>query len=402
MVKGFNQFIKLDERLGVPEGINEQAVELRKKMIEAIAALGQDQIDAVPPRTPTDIRLFKHRLKFKDVDLDGVSVNLEVIVDPTVPTTLLQRASYGSPAGVVKSKKSFAVRRRHDKTNIGVSVIIKPGTPVEEIARVIDDKLDNKTIAHEIMHFYEGQKSPGESVSSMISYRAASESGQGAQILYDFAHLLYYTHAVESVVRPTEVYQELLDKGVTRENFKKLMQESDIVQTTNRARTFSLDSLMEELNRDPEVAAFLEEAESQGYKRIGTNAEDALNLMFIRYANRAIDSLQKQMQFYVMGEIKNFFDFALAQLGAGSKEIAEREKEADAFGKKVSAAYLKYRDRPLDFFRKLEKKIRRDGTEVWKRIHKLYGMLPPSGAKNESIDWVQLERLPLRSVSVKK
>ena len=61
------------------------------------------------------------------------------------------------------------------------------------------------SLSHELMHAYDSHKSGYDDASERANYQASQSVSFGIDPIDKFLHLLYFTHAAENVVRPTEI-----------------------------------------------------------------------------------------------------------------------------------------------------------------------------------------------------
>jgi hypothetical protein len=220
-----------------------------------------------------------------------------------------------------------------------------------------------------------------------------------------FTHLLYYTTSIENVVRPTEVYQSILDKGITKDQFEEFLQENKVIKTLKEAKAFSLEKFKGELESDEQVNKIVENAKNSGYKSIGSVSDDALNLLFMNLVNVALGEGKKIIDIFVSQSQKvstlDLFRRLIGLAGEAKEEDKETLEIADENFKKLVRGYIKYQNNPLKYFEKLEKMLNFTGDKMLRKIYKLYDMVPDVKSTRESIiNWELYTKLNSNGVHI--
>jgi hypothetical protein len=252
------------------------------------------------------------------------------------------------------------------------------------------------------MHLYSFYKKGHSSIKSISQYSSYQITGF-PKILSHFLYLLYYTSPVENLVRPTELYQILLDNNITKKEFVNFLNKSGMIETIKKAEKFSLKDFKEELNKDSEIDEFLKIAVESGYTRIGDNAEDSLNLLFSNIIRETLETSKYIIKGYIDQNIKtNPLKELFRQLGQKVKslnpsvDIDKIDEIADKNFQKILNSYKKYQNNTDKFFENLEKMLNFVGDKMKRKLFKLYDMVPDTLNKSESIiNWEIYNKLNL-------
>jgi hypothetical protein len=250
---------------------------------------------------------------------------------------------------------------------------------------------------------YENSKLESKGIIKGIQYASYQGVNFGSKIS-KFAHLLYYTTSIENVVRPTEVYQSILDGGITKDQFEEFLQENKVIKTLKEAKAFSLEKFKGELESDEQVIKIVENAKNSGYKSVGSVSDDALNILFMNLANVALREGKNIIDIFVSQSQKvSTLDLfrRLIGLAGESEEDKETLEIADENFKKLVRGYIKYQNNPLKYFEKLEKMLNFTGDKMLRKIYKLYDMVPDVKSTRESIiNWELYTKLNSNGVHI--
>lgn len=366
--------MRLNERLGVPDGLNRQASQLHKKLID-----GLDSI-SIPNYTSGDnvIPLFQFDAKFADLDLKNIPFNLILQYNKDLKEPVLLSAALGSTNISKRYDRKIRMLNILDESNFNLIVGCGDSLKKEQLVEKIKE-VNISVIAHELSHLYDFYKKPVSGISKRSKYVSYQKLLGSWGMLNDFIFLLYYTHEIENVVRSSEFYQEILDNEVTQEGFVDFFEKSDLVKKLRSARDFSLDKLRTELENDDKTKKFIEDAISKGYQSVGSISDDVLNLFFINLANVSIYSSNDIIQKFVQGESSKSLRTII--LGP-SEETLEIAKENMAG---IISEYEKFEKNPKKYFEKLEKNINFVGRKMLTKLIKIYAMISDAQTKNESI-----------------
>lgn len=379
----FNSF--LNEKLGVPEGIVEQAVSVKQEMVQATKQLPTTLFDEMESN-PQDrtLWLFTKDISFAGVTVTKVDFVLDLQFSDRVHRPIYFEAFYSFEPSVIEPKgKGFVTTTSQADHSIGVSFAVPPGFSQEQLVRELE-QVSVPILAHELLHLYEVAKKGEEQIINRSKYFATSQSFP-VQAAVEILRLMYYMDRIEQMTRATEVYSELLEKGVTKANFKQAMRDSKVMKAIQVARDFSLDQAMKKIEQDPISKTMQAQAIRSGFQTTGSLALDVLTFMFSSYAKASLGLVKSVLQQWVEEEPT---ERAADQLGlperpSYSKTKRERIAQAVQFINGLAEEYAKHQDNPIKFFRQVEKDLNREGELLWRKLHKLWDLLPATA--NESI-----------------
>lgn len=365
----------LNEKMGIPDGINQQADYIYNDLIENIKNVKNsdfykdiDDNDSIQ----YEYEVNSYNINISDVSEDLVSLFLrvDIIEHMEVEGTILTAAGYNRKAYFDRVGDEIKSLDRIGTSYLSINLISNK-LNVDEIVSCFDIKF-KETIAHELMHLYQSTKYNKTSLRDMSDYRSYQSIGGFPNIINEFLYLLYFMTSVENSVRATEIYQNMIDENITKDEFSDFMKNSDIMKKIRSARDFSLDEFMDSLRKDVSVSDFMEERYSEGFYKSEDIASDILKLLFINISNNSLDDINKMLHNYVYRNTSFFSD-----ADPDAVELADKE-----FNKHING-FSKYRKDSIRYYTNLIKSINLAGDKMNKKLNKLYDMVKDN--KNESI-----------------
>lgn len=379
--------MRLNEKMGVPEGIDEVAKELLNEIKLSLrnTELFFDE----------DILLTNFNLKINEFNLE-LPVFINIKFNPEYDNFLYQFSATRQP-----DKIEFKGNKLKQIGLKNIKLFIYAATKKIDVDKIIDGiKVD--IIAHELKHFYDAYYRSIDSESS-ADYSSYSVNF-GLKSISDFLYLLYYTTIEENLVRPTEFYTKLKEENITKKDFREFIQKSGIFEKLNKSENFTLDKLISDIENDPNLDDVLDKIIKQGYESKGDKIEDIINLIYINILNLKLEAIKGELSRYVLSKSRggNIFDKILGKMNK------DEEKKADNYFKGILSKSLKYENNPRVFFEKLIKKLNFDAKKTKRKLLKIYDMIPDN-KKNENdnsqiLNWelfLELKGKPL-TTSIKK
>lgn len=367
--------IKINEKLGVPEGLIDESKKLLKKIINDIkyrkdslskklyTLLDSDDEDT----DKISFLLNNYSVNISDKKFFTVPFLID-IVEVNVKKPILVSASYENSVNYKKNKDEIDIYKDTSKSLLKLTIAI-PAFELPEVEKIekiangiikIVENIDPSIISHEIMHFYDAVKNKKRKIKDLGDYKSYQINGF-PKIISSFLFLLYFMTEIENKVRPTETYHKLLDMGVTKDNFKEFMESQKVIKMIRRAENFDLEEFKNKLKNDEEVNEFITNMKKQGFETSKDIAEDTLKLILINMSNVSFNTSRDFLQNYL--DRKSIF-------------VTEEEQEgANNFLNKLEIHFKKYLKNPNKYFEKLEKILNIRGKKMKKKLFKLYDMV---------------------------
>ena len=353
------------ERLGVPQGILETSEKLYEDLMEV---LEQNTFDENENEYEFD---FDVNYKVSDLEIDSVNVFFEINKwndsSKTDYITLGFATTFESE--VEGDSEKLKIVTIFDEFIIKFKFLVPQDWQFEGLIDLLKkDKSDIITsLSHELMHAYDSYKSGYDDASERSGYRAAQGLSFGIRPIDKFLHLLYFTHAIENVVRPTEIAMAIKLGEVSQKNFLNFLRNNETYKMLDDARNFSYEKLKTELK---EYIPNIDKIGEKINHDMGSNDEEkideVLRLVYVNLINNKGDA-------YIDLMTSNFMEKVLGLQG-------EKRKKLSKFLRKINKF-----DNPEDFFKNEEKLFKFVANNMIKKISKLYDM---TKSDNKSIkEW---------------
>jgi hypothetical protein len=176
--------------------------------------------------------------------------------------------------------------------------------------------------------------------------------------LRKFSFVLYYTHVIENLVRPTELASAIESNEITKQNFIEFIKNQKTYQYLTYGKNLTLESLKEKLiTKIPEIEKLFDIADVE-YDGINDKekVEKLLNLYFVNMTNNKIEMFTDGLSDDIFEKVFGF---------SGDK-FASAEKYQNQFRKYVNT--------PEDYFKKEISEINKTSDKVLRKLLKLYAL----------------------------
>jgi hypothetical protein len=377
--------MKMNEKLGVPEGINEQASIIYNKIIDRFNQLKNDSDFDLPTNFDENneacVLIGIYDINISDLNIKEIPFILVFNLYESLKESELVGASYSNKHSFNLKNNKIKIVKNPNKSLFSIRTAISSSVNKESFFERIENQLNTSIIAHELMHLYDTYKKREEGIEPMINYQSY-QLGEFPPILSEFLHLLYFTTAVENTVRPTELYQMLLDNKITKSEFLDFVNNTDLIKRLKSAENFSLDEFKKKLNEDYNVIDMVEVAIENGYESVGSVADDALNLLFINITSRAIQTTENTLNAFMNSYISSLNPLEILF----SNKIDEYNDIINNKFNQILNKYSKYKNDPEKYFEFLQKNLNFVGNKVKRKLYKLYDMVKDNKT-NSILNW---------------
>jgi hypothetical protein len=107
------------------------------------------------------------------------------------------------------------------------------------------------SISHELKHRYDKFKNPKMGLGLKSRYVVASNRGFGdIRPINEFIHYLYYTHIVESLVRPSEIAALIETGEISKKDFYKFLTDTRTFKRLSNIRNFDYNEFKENIKSE--------------------------------------------------------------------------------------------------------------------------------------------------------
>jgi hypothetical protein len=379
-----NQLKFINEALGVPENILDAA-----DMLYDIVERDIKSIDRIQ-----DVYEFDGDIEFelgdkKKVMIDSyeLKVNIEEIEDQE---GVLDIISMGM-GGAFGFNRDVYMKETQPSTTLELTITFAVGEnwEPEGLIRKMEEERDEhvSSLAHEIKHKYDKQSKQFGLMGPDAEYQATQRRGNFGIPAIDrvFYRYMYYIHAIENLVRPTEVAYSMKRKNITKSQFKEFLENNRVYRELVEIKNFTFDDFISQLK----------EQEERLDKLIEHIDEDPSNMTLDEKINRVlevayIDLVNNRMElFMIMTEhaMDDFLKFGsqLGLLPSGTEEKVKQLEKTDEVRQKFLKYVMKYEKNPTKFFENEIENFQYVANKMIKKISKLFAMAKDDEPVSESI-----------------
>ena len=240
------------------------------------------------------------------------------------------------------------------------------------------------SLAHELKHKYDQQVNRKGLIGNEAQYIAYQNlpSVMIPQVDDQFYRYLYFTDAMESSVRATEVASNIRTQGIKKSKFRDFLKNNRTFKIMMEIKNFTFEKLIRGVYENLDTVDRIFEA-------IGVDTENMsdkdkvkkmLELIYVNIANKKIEIFDE----YVDRGQDSFLSF-IRQLGG---IVDEDDIKVEQIKKNFRNFVAKYEKNPLGFFKAEIDKFHRVSDQVIRKIGKLYDMAQDDAQVTESIiDW---------------
>ena len=379
-----SQLRLITEALGVPDNILEAAdtlYDIVEKDIKSIDSIKDEyEFDG-------DIELELGDKKKIKIDSYNLEVNIETVDGEE---GVLDIISMGM-AGAFGFNRDVYMKETQPSTTLDLTITFAVGDnwkPEELIAKMEEERDENvSALAHEIKHKYDKQAKEYSRMGPDAVYQATQQKGNFAIPAIDrvFYRFMYYIHAIENLVRPTEVAYSMKRKNITKSQFKDFLEDNRVYKELLRIKNYTFDNFIQDLKQQEDrLDALLEHiGEDPSDMSIDEKINQVLEVVYIDLVNNRMDFFMQMTQ----GPMDDFLTFG-AQLGMippGFEEKMKQLQKTNEIRQKFLSRTMRYEKNPTKFFEDEFEEFNYIANKMLKKISKLYAMAKDDEQVSESI-----------------
>jgi hypothetical protein len=379
-----NQLRLLNEALGVPDFILDAADMLYDVVENDIRSINDIQ----------DEYNFKGKINFELGDKKKIRINsyeLNVKIEEMEDEEgVLDIISMGM-GGRFGFDRDVYLKINEPSTTLNLDITFAVGDnwkPEELIAKMEEERDENvSALAHEIKHKYDKQAKEYSRMGPDAVYQATQQKGNFAIPAIDrvFYRFMYYIHAIENLVRPTEVAYSMKRKNITKSQFKDFLEDNIVYKELLRIKNYTFDNFIQDLKQQEDrLDGLLEHiGEDPSDMSIDEKINKVLELVYIDLVNNRMDLFMQMTQ----GPMDDFLTFG-AQLGMippGSEEKMKQLQKTNEIRRKFLSRTMRYEKNPIKFFEDEFEEFNYVANKMLKKISKLYAMAKDDEQVSESI-----------------
>jgi hypothetical protein len=346
----------LKEALGVPSNIHNVAKGVFESFINEVKTNISDDSELC---NSTFNLNFGGDYHISDYQINSFNIRLTIKCIEEFDKVNLVSMSYHSPSKIDYDKLKIINLGSDGNINLSINIAITPTTSKNELIQqlILSKNKYITSIAHELKHSYDAFKKPYDSLEGRAMYSTNTSLRFGIKPLDEFTFFLYYTHAAENLVRPTEIATQIDLGNISKSKFVQFLVDNETYQKLKRINNFSYVGLKSELlDYVGDIKALFERS---GIEIPNNDEELITKLLYLYYRNFYQTSVDK-LGDILMSPSHDFMVFM-------SKGLLD--KYMDEYVKKISK--VKNAD---EFFEINEKMFKFVSSKLIKKIHKLYDM----------------------------
>jgi ABC-type dipeptide/oligopeptide/nickel transport system ATPase subunit len=384
-----NQLRLLNEALGVPENILDAA-----DMLYDVVEQDIKSIDSIQDEYKFDGIIEFELGDKKKVKIDSyeLKVNIETIDGEE---GVLDIISMGM-GGAFGFNRDVYMKETEPSTTLELTITFAVGEnwEPEGLIRKMEEERDEhvSSLAHEIKHKYDKQSKQFGLMGPDAEYQATQRRGNFGIPAIDrvFYRYMYYIHAIENLVRPTEVAYTMKRKNITKSQFKEFLENNRVYRELVEIKNFTFDDFISQLKEQEErLDKLIEHVGQDPYLFFHPNmtVDEKINkVLEIAY----IDLVNNRMELFITMTEHSYDDFLkfglqLGLLPDGAKEKLEGLNKTNQIRQKFLSQTTKYEKNPTKFFEDEFEKFNYVANKMLKKISKLYAMAKDDEQVSESI-----------------
>ena len=346
----------LREELGVPKGL----LDVSKTVFDDfknyfLSAIDENQNEYNFVIVPTQ------EAKIGDMVIDEIVFDIQIHEDSRFNEFNYARMGVSFQAKIDNTNKPRLVSKDYDGVvEFEIHFVTPEGWKEQDVINYLQNNRSEllSSFSHELKHVYDGYKKPSTPLSKRIDYEIAKKLMEMFPPLRKFSFVLYYTHVIENLVRPTELASAIESNEITKQNFIEFIKNQKTYQYLTYGKNLTLESLKETLiTKIPEIEELFDVADVD-YDDISDTekVEKLLDLYFVNMSNNKVEMFVDELADDIFEKVFGF---------SGDK-FTSSEKYQNQF--------RKYMDKPEDYFKKEISEINKTSDKVLRKLLKLYAL----------------------------
>ena len=375
----------ITEALGVPDNILDAADMLYDVVEQDIKTINtiQDEYD------------FDGEINFelgdkKKIKIDSYTLTVKIEEIEDEKGGVLDIISMGMEGGFGFNRDVY-MKETESSTTLELSITFAVGEnwEPEELIQKMEEERDEhvSSLSHEIKHKYDKQSKQFGLMGLDAEYQATQIRGTFGIPAIDsvFYRFMYYIHAIENLVRPTEVAYSMRRKNITKSQFKEFLENNRVYKELLEIKNFSFDDFISQLKEQEERLNKLLEhvGEDPSNMTIDEKIKRVLEVVHIDLVNNKMDLFIEM----TTHSSDNFLQMALdiGLLPPNAENNIEGLKKTNEIRQKFFNYVIKYQENPTKFFENEFKNFNFVANKMLKKISKLYAMAKDDKQVSESI-----------------
>jgi hypothetical protein len=353
----------LKEAVGVPEGVLESSEILYNEIY--------NELQTIPNELDNEME-FDIETGLSISDLYITDVFLTITFEEYDKLSDVEFYSMAVAQRTIFNNKILKLKAKIDKGQINMIINLAgpEGTTKKEIIEFFEKKSKEITssLSHELGHSYNNYKKKYKSIKEVPSYAGIASTSFPFYPIQKFLHYVYFTHAVENLVRPIEVSSLMRSNEIDKEGFYDFLTNNETYKMLKKINNFSYEKMREELKQDSKaVKIFLKRVGVENVESFKTDDELVDELLRIVYINLTNNTITKVKEMMTTSDFEEIIGF----IGKKQKIFYDMIDYFNKFDNNI-----------LGFYLNEEKKMKIVSSKIMKRLSKLWSL---AKEKNSSI-----------------
>lgn len=350
---------EMEEALGVPEGILDAGEEIYDLIIQQLENFSGDieELNNEEFEIDKEFTIGTHTF-------NKIKVKFDVEEHPQVKGVDMTGMSSENDAELTDTLVFQSVRDPKEVI-VGFKFYIEPDTEVQDILNYIKKHRneDIPSLSHELKHAYRDVKQKTEKLPDRASYLGVQEMKSLFGFINEvneFFYNSYFIHAIENVVRPTELAAELKINNVSKKDFLNFFMNSEIIKRLKQIQNFSYENFKEKLNSKENIKKIKRLLKEIGHDIKGKSDEELIGMLL---RTLLVTLSNKKNEFMSKFLVNSLFE-----------EMFGIDGPKKEFANKYHIQTTKYGYDYDSFFKDEEKYFHKVSTQMIKKLAKLYAM----------------------------
>ena len=375
----------ITEALGVPDNILDAA-----DMLYDVVEQDIKTIDTIQDEYNFDGEINFELGNKKKIKIDSYTLTVKIEEIEDEKEGVLDIISMGMEGGFGFNRDVY-MKETEPSTTLELSITFAVGEnwEPEGLIQKMEEERDEhvSSLSHEIKHKYDKQSKQFGLMGLDAEYQATQKRGTFGIPAIDsvFYRFMYYIHAIENLVRPTEVAYSMKRKNITKSQFKEFLENNRVYKELLEIKNFSFDDFISQLKEQEErLNALLEHInDDPSNMTIDEKIKRVLEVVHIDLVNNKMDLFVEMTSHSSDDFLRMALDIGL--LPPNAKKNIEGLKKTNEIRQKFFNYVIKYQENPTKFFENEFKSFNFVANKMLKKISKLYAMAKDDEQVSESI-----------------
>jgi predicted CopG family antitoxin len=380
-----NQLKIITEALGVPDNILDAA-----DMLYDVVEQDIKTIDTIQDEYNFDGEINFELGNKKKIKIDSYTLTVKIEEIEDEKEGVLDIISMGMEGGFGFNRDVY-MKETESSTTLELSITFAVGEnwEPEGLIQKMEEERDEhvSSLSHEIKHKYDKQSKQFGLMGLDAEYQATQKRGTFGIPAIDsvFYRFMYYIHAIENLVRPTEVAYSMKRKNITKSQFKEFLENNRVYKELLEIKNFSFDDFISQLKEQEErLDALLEHInDDPSNMTIDEKIKRVLEVVHIDLVNNKMDLFVEMTSHSSDNFLRMALDIGL--LPPNAEKNIEGLKKTNEIRQKFFNYVIKYQENPTKFFENEFKRFNFVANKMLKKISKLYAMAKDDEQVSESI-----------------